>query len=89
MMTNIYETTFPDGTIYISAKKSPPKNAKESLCWAQKQSNPNRPLVAAYLKSNGIASTRVLHTNLDAEKAKELKAKYVNQALSKKLNVIY
>ncbi|PQJ61573.1 hypothetical protein BTO10_15730 [Vibrio chagasii] len=88
-MTNIYKTIFPDGSIYIAAKKSPPGNASESLSWAQNHSNPQRPLVAAYLKSNGVASTKILHKNLDAEKAKELKAQYVEQALGKKLNVIY
>jgi hypothetical protein len=88
-MKNIYRTTFPDGTVYISAKQKPPENAAKSFKWAEQQINCERPLVAAYLKSKGSASTEILHTNLLPEEAQELKAKYVAEAQSKKLNVIY
>ena len=88
-MKNVYRTTFPDGTVYISARQTPPKNAEGSLKWAKQQINCERPLVAAYLKSKGAASTETLHTNLLPEEAQELKAKYVAEAESKTLNVIY
>ena len=86
---NVYRVTFPDSTVYIAAKKVKPTNAARSLQWAKKAANPNRPLVAAYLKSNGESHIETLHTSLEKEEALRLKANYVEEAKTNKLNVIY
>ncbi|MFT7683719.1 MAG: hypothetical protein ACI935_003232, partial [Moritella dasanensis] len=48
-MINIYRVSFPDGSVYIAAKKTPPANAVKSYEWAKNHADPTRPLVVAYL----------------------------------------
>ncbi|GIC75607.1 hypothetical protein [Moritella sp. F3] len=86
---NVYRVTFPDGTVYIAAKKAKPESAEKSLRWAKKAANSRRPLVAAYLKSDGESHIETLHTGLEKEEALRLKANYVEEAKANKLNVIY
>ena len=86
---NVFRVTFPDGTVYIAAKKASPEGAVKSLSWARKATNPDRPLVAAYLKSDGHSVIEKLHSDIDKDQASDLKEKYVLEAKYKKLNVIY
>ncbi len=87
-MINIYRVTFPDGSVYITAKKKSPANAAASYEWAQHHDDPTRPLVAAYLNSKGQSQLEILHSGLTPEMAKKLKRRYVTEAKKAKLNVI-
>lgn len=87
-MISIYRVTFPDNSVYIAAKKTPPANAVKSYEWAQSHNDPSRPLVAAYLKSKGQSTLELLHSDLTPDVAKKLKRKYIVEAKQAKLNVI-
>ena len=71
-MINIYRVSFPDGSVYIAAKKTPPANAVKSYEWAKNHTDPTRPLVVAYLKSKGQSTLEMLHSNLTPDMAKKL-----------------
>lgn len=87
-MISIYRVTFPDGSVYIAAKKTPPANAVKSYEWAKNHDDPSRPLVAAYLKSKGQSTLELLHSDLTPDVAKKMKRKYIVAAKQEKLKVI-
>ena len=87
-MINIYRVTFPDGSVYIAAKKKPPANAVDSYEWAKNHEDPSKPLVAAYLKSKGQSLLEVVHSNLTPDMAKKLKRRHIVEARQAKLYVI-
>ncbi|MFT5880634.1 MAG: hypothetical protein ACI86X_001763 [Moritella sp.] len=87
-MINIYRVTFPDGSVYITAKKKPPADAAASYEWAKNHEDPTRPLVAAYLKSKGQGLLEVLHSDLTPDMAKKLKRRHIVESRQAKLYVI-
>jgi hypothetical protein len=82
-MTNVYKVTFSDNSVYFAAKQNPPGQAIESLEWARNQNNPNRPLVAAYLKHDGKSEVDRLHSGLERQEALRLKSKYIAESQEK------
>ena len=87
-MINIYRVSFPDGSVYIAAKKTPPANAIKSYEWAKGHADPTRPLVAAYLKSKGQSTLKLLHSDLTPDMAKKLKRRYIVEARQAKQYVV-
>lgn len=87
-MISIYRVSFPDGSVYIAAKKTPPANAIKSYEWAKNHNDPTRPLVAAYLKSKGQSTLELLHSDLTPDMAKKLKRRYIVAARQAKQFVI-